>query len=320
MDLSKFTIPPELFYSKSPSDIWKPPKSAVKVTPVQISKKLKKNEATKRVPLHRVSHQRKKYSTTSVPQLGRIGKLSRSFIKKKLLKKKLSSGVLKESGNVLKFSPKNLNSNSLKLPTKKEERIFLKETQEKEQSNQKRLFSIQNYSRKRFKGSSFKFFKSKNGRESEDETSEENDDLVPEIRDFSDNQSTPKADVFKPNSTAILLDPAPFEAEDEVELEKTTVVIESLLKELDETDEIENAPQNESENSELTLDSLIATLEGSPNTLSKYQEVKAVATDQKRKNKKMGFGENQLQIDAGQKKFGFVECKECGFSYNVSTF
>lgn len=35
-------------------------------------------------------------------------------------------------------------------------------------------------------------------------------------------------------------------------------------------------------------------------------------------SKIFGFGQNQLQIDAGQKKFGIIECKDCGLNYNVS--
>jgi N-acetyltransferase len=31
-----------------------------------------------------------------------------------------------------------------------------------------------------------------------------------------------------------------------------------------------------------------------------------------------GFGHNQLQIDAGQKKFGITECKDCGLNYNTN--
>lgn len=311
MDLSNLTIPPELFYSKAPSDVWKPSKSLVKITPVQITKKINKQQK-KKVSLN-VSHRRKKYKVTIVPELGRIGKIKRVLIKNQLMKKKV---LQEKSGNIILRENgvkdgHQLNKIPVKPPTKKEEQDLLKTIREKEESIQKRLFANENFPRKRFKGSSFKFFKSKNVRESETESSDESDDLVPEIRDFSDKPSAPRRN--ESNEPEISLDPAQSEDESEIELEKTAIVIESLLKELETEDSGVPVPRNESTASEATLESLIAVLEGSPTA-----QDKTVPPEPKRKNKLMGFGENQLQIDAGQKKFGFVECKECGFSYNVS--
>lgn len=328
MDLNNLTIPPELFYSKSPSGTWKTSKSLVKITPVQIArqiaKKLKQTQAKQKVSL-KVFHKRKKYKLSNVPELGRSGKIKRSLIKKKFLKKKTTTVLQEKTGNILSHENNQFNNNvPVKPITKKDQEKILKEIKLKENSIQQRLFNNENHQRKRIKGSSFKFFKSKNIRESEGEESDENDELVPEIHDFADNTLKLPQDntkYYMPEVTSIAMiidDPAPFDDEAEFELEKTTMVIECLLKELEADDK--NAPVNEPATSAVSLESLIATLEGSPtkgSSQKKIQEDKTVSDQVKRKTKLKGFGESQLQIDAGQKKFGFVECKECGFSYNV---
>lgn len=317
MDLTNFTIPPDLFYSKSTSDAWKL-KKLEKITPTKITSSVKNSvkRAAEKVT-KRVKHSYKSKFKRNAPELGRVGKINRTLIKKKLLKKKLN--VLKENaGNIIlhpngilddhqpKGSLNNNNTLIVKLSTQQEERRLQKEIKQKEEAIKSRLYNIENFKPKRVKGSSFKFFKSKNEREEGDSSFdyEDDDDLVPEIRDFS--SMTPqfvKVDVHDKPASKILIDPVAFEDED-VELEGTTIAIESLLKNLDQSECEPLIPQTVSSTS---LDALIDTLEGKPEKPAN-----------KPKMKLMGFGKNQLQIDAGQKNFGLVECKDCGFSYNVS--
>lgn len=321
MDINSLTIPPELFYSKAPGEVWKPKKREV-LTP----KEVKKHFATT------TTFKRKKSKTNSGPELGRIGKIRRNFIKKKILKKKQSNVLKEKSGNIIQKenSPttNNNNSISLKPPTKHDERILLKEIKEKEAIIQKRMFCDQNVPRKRLSGSSFKFFKSKNDRDEEnDPSSAEDNDLVPEIRDFSSQQHSVTEQILlsekhskKPETIQeVLVDLIPFEEEADVDLDGTSIVIESLLHDLDGLESETNIPTPLNDSSTATcLDNLIATLEGTAEVEKDKKEVKAVKVEVKQKAKFMGLDRNQLQIDAGQKKFGLVECKECGFSYNVS--
>lgn len=296
MDLSNLTIPPELFYSRTLTNSWKP-KAIVKISPAEITKKLKKS----RIALHK----RKTYRKPRAPELGRIGKGKRSLIKKK--KKK----VLKSNKEDVKENPNNI---SIKRTSQQEERKILNEIKLKEEAIKNRIFSTSSISfskHTRPKGSSFKFFKSKNDRDERESSSDESDDLVPEIRDYSD---VPLKNIQEAHhKPKFIIDEAPFEAEEETELDVTTKTIESLLQDLDdvadkatETSEVKNAPEAME-----SLDGLIETLEGKT---PKPSEKKVV----EKKKKFMGFGNNQLQIDAGQSKFGLVECKDCGFSYNVS--
>lgn len=62
------------------------------------------------------------------------------------------------------------------------------------------------------------------------------------------------------------------------------------------------------------MDALINILEGNEES---PPSTKASVTGVKQK-KWLGMGNNQLQIDAGQDKFGIVECTECQFQYNTN--
>lgn len=308
MDLSNFTISPDLFYSKTPNELWKP-KSLQKITPAQITKSVKKTKQGRPI-IHRRNVHKKSKNKTSSPQLGRLHKLKR-FSLKKLIKKKLNLGskktktVNKENSNTVNVSA------TVKPATIQQQKAIAKTIQRQEEEiSKKRYFQApKSMIAKRAKGSSYKLFKSKNVREETESSSESDDDLVPEIRDFdhsgiSIGQSPPS----KPTAS-ILLDPVPFEDEDaEPELVSTNV-IESLLQNLDgEADESSSETPKASELS--SLDGLIETLEGG--------KIEKATEKVKQKAKVMGMGTNQMQIDAGQKKFGLVECKDCGFSYNVS--
>lgn len=309
MDLSNFTISPDLFYSKTPNELWKP-KSLQKITPAQITKSVKKTKQDRPIIHRRNVHKKSKNKTVS-PQLGRLHKLKR-FSLKKLIKKKLNLGskktepVNKENNNTINVSA------TVKPTTIQQQKAIAKTIQRQEEEiSKKRYFQPpKSMIAKRAKGSSYKLFKSKNVREETESSSESDDDLVPEIRDFdhsgiSIGQSPPKK-----STASILLDPVPFEDEDIEQPELvSTNVIESLLQNLDgEADESSSETPKASELS--SLDGLIETLEGG--TIEKATE------KVKQKAKVMGMGTNQMQIDAGQKKFGLVECKDCGFSYNVS--
>jgi len=84
--------------------------------------------------------------------------------------------------------------------------------------------------------------------------------------------------------------------------------IESLLENLEEDETPIDPIKLRSSPSLTSIDNLIYTLEKKPSE----ESIPA-------RKKFMGVGDNQLQIDAGQKKFGLVECKECGFQYNASS-
>lgn len=308
MDISNLTIPPNLFYSKNPSETWKP-RCLSKITPAQISKEVAKNKTTNSTKSARKRKKPIKFANT--PQLGRIGKVRNAFVKKKLLKK---SAVLKEK------STNNNNIVIIKPPTKQEEHQLQKEIEQKEEEIKKRWYAKENLAatKKRRKGSNFKFFKSKNAQESfEKESSEDEDGLVPEIRDFTPTSSADTSRVIqeKPENTSkLVVDPEDFEDDCEPEIDGT--IIESLLQNLDDVDTEVESHVKHPEQSVFSLDSLIGTLEG---TGGEEQEPQ-VKNSKPLKLKYMGIGNNQMQIDAGQKKFGIVECKECGFSYNVSFF
>lgn len=328
MDLNSLTIPPELFYSRTPRATWK----LNKVETEEVIKPFKKTTTFKSKKLG------KKFKI-SQPELGKIGKIRRAIIKKKPLKQKSLKKVLKEkSGNIIQHqngipgdhNQTNDNNNKItfKQPTKEEERLLRKEIKEKEEIIQKRLFRNENFQRKRLHGNSFKFFKSKNAvhDEANEPSVNKDDELVPEIRDFPSQPlgnatQIAQAEIHQQPEIAreVLNDSVPFEEEAEADLGNTTTIIESLLQNLDEPDVDPDVDHDASiplpPKAVSSLESLIATLEGEPTAEKSQQKVEPAI---KAKVKMMGFGKNQLQIDAGQKKFGLVECKECGFSYNVS--
>lgn len=343
MDLSKLTIPAELFYSKGPNELWKPRRSLQAIS-VEISQKLNKNKS--KVSKSPLKHNRSKKSSkaSKTPELGRIGRIKKSFLKKKFIKKTPLANVLKEKSS-------NIDNNNISKPsTKQEEKALAEEIKKHEAKFLERIFTQKNpfeRHRKRGIGSSkaFRFFKSKNAEIGEQsDSSDESDDLVPEIRDYHAGSSRPSLDIpscanidLTPKSSkplrSNLIDLVPFEEEADEPLDSTAITIESLLQNLEEENEDAEEPAVSEES---TLESLISTLEGSssPKSSIKLSTAEATSEDKlktlrsksetpkvpesKQKTKFMGLGKNQMQIDAGQKKFGLVECKECGFSYNVS--
>jgi len=248
MDLNKLTIPPDLFYSKRPNDIWKPRKVLAKITPEQITKEFQKIPKAK--VLLNAANKGKKFRNMG-PELGRIGKVRSSLMKKKLIKK--TNKLQEKSVNV---NTKELENNNDSTNRKKEQDL-LKKIKENGEEIQKKFLSNENFSpvRKRnTKRSSFKFFKTRNARESEEE-SDESDDLVQDIRDFA--SSSPEANKS-------------FELSEAGKDEKANG-IENLLKEFDYSDEDEG-PSRDKASTEMTLENLIATLEGSPPDESKTNE------------------------------------------------
>jgi hypothetical protein len=294
MDINSLTISPDLFYSKNPTETWKP-RCLSKITP-NILTEISKNKPTKSSKnTDKKVVKRKVFKKFKGPQLGRIEKVRNSFVKRKLIKKTNVGGVLPQRYN---------NNNVVKPVTKKEEIKLQKEIKAQEEEIQKRRYVDENrvLKAKRRKGSGFKFFKSKNADgEQENESEDSDSELVPEIRDFT---PTSSADTSRVEQTSnLVIDPEAFE--DDLEPETDSSLIESLLHNLEKPEY--KTPQKEQE--AFSLDSLIGTLEGNEAEEEKKQP----------KVKFLGFGSNQLQIDAGQSKFGLVECKECGFSYNVSS-
>lgn len=297
MDISNLTITPDLFYPKNTSDTWKP-RCLSKVPSTQIPKKKLEAVNTKNVK------KRFKKLMSNGPMLGRIGKIRNMGLKKNMLKKK--AVVLKEmSGNVIGLKK---NNNNVKAPTKQEEIKLLKHMKIMEKEAQERLFVDMNLNikRKRSKGSSFKFFKSKNCQaEDEKESSLIDDDLVPEIQNYSPTSSAETSWKVQ-EKPRLIIDPEDFEDDCEPVIDGN--VIESLLETLNDTNTSFKTSKMSQKTSVFSLDSLIETLEATGDKEAK----------KKPKVKFLGFGNNQLQIDAGQKNFGFAECKDCGFSYNVS--
>lgn len=298
MDISNLTIPPNLFYSKNPAETWKP-RCLSKITPIKISESTKKKQSKTSA---KIVKKRKVFKRFSGPQLGRIEKVRNAFVKKKLIKKK--TAILQEKSAD--------NNNIAKLPTKKEEIQLQKEIKLQDQEILKRIYVDENHKAKakRRKGSGFKFFKSKNSEDAEGEehrSEEIESELVPEIRDFPPPSSADTSQAYE-QKTENILNLEAFEDDAEPVIDGT--IIESLLQNLDEG-EAEAEKEKTQSDPEYTLDSLIGTLEGVESEEPKIEVKKQLKT------KLMGLGNNQLQIDAGQSKFGLVECKECGFSYNV---
>ena len=304
MDISNLTIPPNLFYSKNPNETWKP-RCLSKITPIQITEATKKKQSK---ISEKVAKKRKVFKRFSGPQLGRIEKVRNIFDKKKLIKKK--TAILQEKSAD--------NNNITKLPTKKEEIQLQKEIKVQDLEILKRIHVDENHKlkAKRRKGSGFKFFKSKNSEDAEEEehqSGEHESELVSEIRDFTPPSSanTSQVDDLKTTNRQDenVQELETFEDDTEQVIDGT--IIESLLQNLEEGEAEAEEKEIQSE-AGYTLESLIGTLEGVESEEPKIKVKKQL------KPKLKGLGSNQLQIDAGQSKFGLVECKECGFSYNVS--
>jgi hypothetical protein len=257
------------------------------------------------------------------------------LVKKKVIQKKVK--VVKESYKTSKhglvddhqFDKENSrtinNNNSVKPPTKQEERATLKELKKQDESIKRSMYSVAKKRKKSKGSSSFKFFKTKNASTEESSSSDESEDLVPEIRDFPESKSSPEPKMKVPAKsprkayTSILMDET-FEDFADTDINGTTFAIESLLMNLDTTEIDTTIPlMKPVEANTTTLESLIETLEGVP-AAEKIKTPEKRPTKEAKKVRFMGLGENQMQLDAGQKKFGLVECKECGFSYNVSVF
>lgn len=110
-----------------------------------------------------------------------------------------------------------------------------------------------------------------------------------------------------------------FEDDKESEFISDNANIESLLEQLDGEEPTQDSTQNCSEPRVLqTLDGVIDILQnvGIQKIASPISTVVGNVTS--KPTKFLGIGTKQLQLDAGQKKFGIVDCKDCGLHYNVS--
>lgn len=157
-------------------------------------------------------------------------------------------------------------------------------------------------------------------------TEESEDDLVPEIKSFlpSNNYCSEtvtyasnsfeegkkmKLTVVQTNLPSVILLDLP--AKDT----SVAVTIEALLENLESDDE--EPPMTPRNNinvkpNSTTIQNVIDDLETTP------EKSDVETTINRPKSKYIGIGNNQMQIDAGQKNFGIKECKDCGFQYNVS--
>lgn len=174
MNLDGLTIPPNLFYSKTPSDTWKP-KLKIVITPAQIRKNFPKSSSS----IKKKKQVKKRLSDG--PMLGRISKIKKKLIKNNLIKKTKTGNPQKKA-----LENNNNNNNIASEPvTKTQERQILREIKKQDEAVCKRLYVDDHKpERRRSPGKSFKFFKSKNANQSSSSTNESDDDnLVPEIRD-----------------------------------------------------------------------------------------------------------------------------------------
>ena len=108
-----------------------------------------------------------------------------------------------------------------------------------------------------------------------------------------------------------------FEDDMEPEFNTDKVNIESLLEQLDGEDS-NGLSQNNEQPTPQTLDSVIDILQSVGIQQLSSPILNGVERVPIKSSKFMGMGTRQLQLDAGQKKFGIVDCKECGLHYNVS--
>lgn len=177
VDMDNYTIPPELFYSKSLLDSCKrKPFKAFPSVPIVSTKKA---PSPKRSAAR--SKRRRVNKHNSCPELGRLGNVSRRIVKKKkpvkVLKLKTDNIQPEKNNNVevVKFDqplnpecmlelstsirPNNLNQSLLQKPKASKD-----EVKKMEELIKKRFYVDENYEPQRLKGKSFKFFKTKNTR------------------------------------------------------------------------------------------------------------------------------------------------------------
>ncbi|CAO1363985.1 unnamed protein product [Diamesa tonsa] len=319
VDMDNYTIPPELFYSKS---VLEPKRKPFKVFPSIPIVAAKKAPSPKRSAARSIRRRVNKHN--SCPELGKLGNFSRRIIKKKKPMKVLTlktNNIQSENNNnnveVPKFD-KPLNPECILVPTANisinqpqaapaKPKPSKDEVKKMEELIKKRFYVDENYEPQRLKGKSFKFFKTKNARP--DESSEESeDDLVPEIKSFTppNNYCTEKTSYI---STS-------FDEDLPIKDSSVTVTIEALLENLEsDNDEPSMSPPKKINLSpdSTTIQNVIDDLEATPEKADTVE-----STTNRPKSKYLGIGNNQMQIDAGQKNFGIKECKDCGFQYNTN--
>ncbi|CAO1312383.1 unnamed protein product [Diamesa serratosioi] len=314
LDMDNYTIPPELFYSKSLMESCK--RKSFKVFPsIPIIVTNKKAITPKRSAVR--SNRRRVNKHSSCPELGRLGNVSRRIVKKKkpvkVLKLKTdniqpeNNNTTEVSKTVDKLNPECLMPSSLPQPCPQKSKASKDEVKKMEELIKKRFYVDENYEPQRLKGKSFKFFKTKNARP--DESSEESeDDLVPEIRSYSpSNNRCSESAAFPANSFEEEL--APTESPGKVTIE---ALLENLESDDDETS-MSSPIITSTQSNSATIQNVIDDLESIPENNEIVQ-----STTNRLKTKYLGIGSNQMQIDAGQKNFGITECKDCGFQYNTN--
>lgn len=177
VDMDNYTIPPELFYSKSSFESKRKPFKAFPSIPIVAAKKA---PSPKRSAARSIRRRVSKHN--SCPELGRLGNFSRRIVKKKkplkVLKLK-TDNIQSENNNnvdVAKFDkPEPLNPECILVPTSntsinQPQSVPIKPKASKdkvkkmEEIIKKRFYVDENYEPQRLKGKSFKFFKTKNAR------------------------------------------------------------------------------------------------------------------------------------------------------------
>ena len=168
--MDNYTIPPELFYSKSLLDSCK--RKTIKVYPSIPIVTTKKATTPKRSAARSIRRRVNKHS--SCPELGKLGNISRRIVKKKkpvkVLKLKKDStqsennDTLEVSKNDEPLNPESLLSSKHPKPCTLKTKASKDEVKKMEELIKKRFYVDENYEPQRLKGKSFKFFKTKNAR------------------------------------------------------------------------------------------------------------------------------------------------------------
>lgn len=164
VDMDNYTIPPELFYSKSVLESKRKPFKVFPSLPIASSKK---TPSPKRSAARSIRRRVNKHN--SCPELGRLGNFSRRIVKKKKPMKVLklkTNNIQSENNNDVEFT--NIDPECIIVPSSEKPitkpKASKDEVKKMEELIKKRFYVDENYEPQRLKGKSFKFFKTKNAR------------------------------------------------------------------------------------------------------------------------------------------------------------
>ncbi|CRL00587.1 CLUMA_CG013847, isoform A [Clunio marinus] len=246
MNIDNFTLPPELFYSKTPSTTWKPTSFAEIYSKMRMRKHFPKRNFKK-------PGEKKKHRDQNGPQLGRITNLKRTVLKKNLKKKVLQEKIGNQASNVLALNEIASDEHSRQIveknyhiykgTSKTEESILLKQVRNQEIMF-RRLGRDDTFFKKFNENSSIKFFNSQNDGKEEDKS----------------NQTITEVEQQKEQDSSKYKLVTAFEDDVETDVYGTSEAIDTLLQNLEDITETDTLKSIKSANS--SLDDLIGTLEG----------------------------------------------------------